>query len=275
MKCNKAKILLSAALDGELSRGEALALERHLAACNACAVEKAEYSALRETMVLWADEEPSAWLAENFAYKLSQLRERGHAVPRRPRWIFGTAAAGLATAFLAFALLMHSHIQPPIQQRIEKPTVTHTAPPVEAPVVKPAPTPIPKIVTAKAPSHTGRAVARAVRPTHKAATPKAYQPVRTNAETPSVPAVYAGAPTSRNNPKPTQPDLVVTPRITIAAADRGTVESRVSDNFGHAGLAMNETVERVRGNFQKAVDLLVSNAPTPVDSMHSDGGNAQ
>ena len=93
MKCKKAKILLSVSMDGELSKREAVALERHLSACEACARDEAQFAEVREVMGLWADEEPSAWLAESFAYKLGDLkREPRRLRPRR--WALGTATAG-------------------------------------------------------------------------------------------------------------------------------------------------------------------------------------
>jgi anti-sigma factor RsiW len=47
MKCDRARGLLSAALDGELEPAESEALDRHLAGCPACAAERDRLSAVR------------------------------------------------------------------------------------------------------------------------------------------------------------------------------------------------------------------------------------
>ena len=59
MKCSKARILLSAMIDGEVSSRERFLLKQHLAACPRCKEEMGDLRALRAFMSLWPEEEPS------------------------------------------------------------------------------------------------------------------------------------------------------------------------------------------------------------------------
>ena len=274
MRCKKARILLSALLDGELTRSEELALERHMSACAVCAREKAQLSALRDSMTLWADGEPSAWLAENFAHKLRRLAEEGAAARpaaiRARRRTFGTAAAGFAAVLVAIGLLLHSQIwQPAVRDVAQHPALTGpSAPPHGAPTeaAKPSGAPAPiKVMPveqrpAPAPAVQSAPVHVGARPTKR---PHA-RPVHRPAEFVSPPAV----------PTPEEERLVVERIATAGAAQRAAVV-KVTDNLGEAGLAMNESIERVRGTLRKAADLLVSEFPMPAeDSTDANGGNA-
>lgn len=249
MRCKKAKIMISAALDGELRQRERLVLERHLASCETCAVEKAELSALRDTMLLWADETPSEWLAESFAHKLRQLREQP-ARERRPRWVFGTAAAGLATATLVLIFFLQSQIQPPTPiSPPEQPTAVNTQPVIQpaqpkiiADDLNPAPLPKPEHIAAQP-----KRVAHIMRPT------RYVQPASRNT-----------TPASRH---------VISESVVVARVAEAEPMSAVTDRLGEAGLAVNSNIERVRGTLRKAADLMVAQRTEPIGLTSSNGGN--
>lgn len=256
MKCKEIKILLSASIDGELTASEEFALDQHVSSCAECARDKAQFARLGELMPLWADAEPSPWLAEKFSYKLAKLQECGpERVPkRRVRWgTLSAATAGLAAAVLMIGLLIHSNVpqapmqvkgQPPtkaIQPRLETTRMTGN-------LSVPEPIPTQRI------RHRGiksmvRHIPRANRP----------QPEASIAAMPSRPSEPMAAAT-RDYPLP---------EGAIAMVARSTI----SENLGEASLAMNDTIERVRGNLQKSVDLMISQPPVPVtDSTHTNGG---
>ena len=241
MRCKKARIMLSAALDGELLRRQQAALERHISSCEACAGERASLSALRNTMSLWADEAPSEWLAEAFAYKLRQLQERPVRV-RRTGWILGTAGAGLAAAMLALVFLLHSQVQPPAPINAPEHVAVAKTQPVKQPaspkiVIKPVP--VVEKSPASKPVHVARPIVNAyVRPTRRVEL------------------------TSRS-----------TTPVVMASVTQGEATSPVTDNLGEAGLAMNGTIERVRGTLRKAADLMAAQYAEPAGVNNLNGGN--
>jgi len=252
MKCKKAKILISAALDGEISRKETLALGRHVSLCADCAREKVELADLRVSMSSWADESPSEWLAQSFACKLADLTEEKRAVEPKPRWrfgVFGPAAAGLAMAALLIVMVFHN--------RASLPTPTES--PKRGPV----------IVAPDHPKKTGGQIVQVESagggrgriqasdhhgPRHIALAPKNppfVQPVPPPSTGPGAGAIADEIPVSGVAPS--------------AAADE------VKFNLGEAGIAMNESMEKLRGALQEAVDLVVSKPPMP--AVEPIGGN--
>ena len=258
MKCKEARILLSAGVDGELTQSEELALEQHVTSCAGCAKDKAEFAGLSGAMPLWADAEPSPWLAEKFAYKLAELREAGteRAPGKRLRWgTLSAATAGVAAAVLVIGLLIHGNVPPaPMQATIKSPTK----------VVQPATQPADNTLVAEnnpvkppaAPAieHGGQKTALYyATPVHH---PKSQPPVNV--------AVL---------PTPRAPEPAADYNRASAEAVTAAAKSMVSENLGEASLAMNDTIERVRGNLQKSVDLMISRPPVPVtDSTHTNGG---
>lgn len=266
MKCKEAKILLSAAIDGELSPNEELALGKHVTSCAGCAKDKAEFVRLSETMPLWAEEETSPWLAEKFSCKLAELQEAGSVRPPQRRYRWGTlsaATAGLAAAVLAIGLLIHSSVPPanesPMQAKVKPPT--KIVQPVQQPdsaadtlVADNAVKPPPPVVR-----NTGGRRNLGLR--HVATASKDRPKPLVNA---------APAPTPPSAPEPASVNLAYADSTRAAAM---VASSTISENLGEASLAMNDTIERVRGNLQKSVDLIVSQPPVPeTDSTHSDGG---
>ena len=257
MKCKEAKILLSAGVDGELTPSEELALERHVTSCAGCAKDKVEFARLSGAMPLWADAEPSPWLAEKFAYKLAELQEyqTERAPGKRLRWVtLSAATAGLTAAVLVIGLLIHSNV-PPAKEAPMQATVKP-----QTKVVQPMPAD--KIVVAQ--NNPVKPPAQAVR--HRVRKP-ALRYVA-NKPKPEKPVVIASLPTPPLAPAGSGAyDAESNRAVTLIA------KSTVSENLGEASLAMNDTIERVRGNLQKSVDIMVSQPPVPVtDSTHTNGG---
>jgi len=276
MKCKKAKILVSASLDGELSRREQIALQRHLSTCAGCAEEKARLSALRDAMSLWADEEPSERLAESFARGLQDL-QREKLVRRggpAARWLLGTAAAGAATALIMVGFLLHGLL---VQQvRLPAPTgVVKPPAATERPAgSQPAPR-VPQIgvsETASKPPVTGSKPGQVSSPPVRERAPAR----RYYANRPSSHGHRPGGLASRHPTSMAEAQQIVAAKMAAAGIAQDTATTQVTDDLGEAGLAMNETIERVRGNLQKTVDLIVSAFPAPADdTLNSNGGSAQ
>ena len=257
MKCKEAKILLSASIDGELTPSEELVLEQHVSSCAMCAKDKAEFMRVSEVMPLWADAEPSPWLAEKFACKLAELQ--GYRTERMPRkgfrWgIASAATAGFAAAVLVIGLLIHSNVpQAPMQAKVTPPTTK---------VIAPAPNPEPKTLVAD----------------NNTVTPPV--PVTTTPRHVKTPALHYTAPVHRPQPETNIAAIPPTPTPSSEGGVSGptvamavVAKSVITENLGEASLAMNDTIERVRGNLQKSVDLMVSQPPVPVtDSTHTNGG---
>lgn len=286
MKCNEAKILLSAELDGELSPSEELALTGHLAKCAACAQEKASLSSLRGTMSLWADEEPSEWLAQSFSYKLKDLMgeckaEAPKTAPRRRWGILGPATAGLLTALFLVIVLLHNQPQPttghpgvgpkaPVVASTHPTKASHSIP-HSAPIVATLPHTASGAIKrgpARATIHHGVRIAW-----HAAPRYRTHETIIAVKPTPAADI----APTVQPNSMPDATDAgIAAPpaAITIVGRMKPSGEDKLKDNIGEAGLAMNENVEKLRGKLQEAVDLLVSKPPMPVKtSTNSDGGS--
>lgn len=293
MKCSKAKELLSVELDGELTPGEELALTRHLAKCTECMQEKAELSALRGEMSLWADEEPSEWLAQSFSFKLKEIMSEDQAkAPKPVRWrwnVFGPATAGVVTAALLGIMLLHNQQPVEIHKATPKPPVVATTPSADKSDAKPtqptqpvvAENPKPETAQIKTTQPHPKPIIVRQKPRYVAAhpiTPKPH-PVTVAAQPTPPPAPaksiagpnvgvgdasgqYANLP-SRGGATPyVQPKAIA--EVTIVGGTKRTDEQAVKDNIGEAGLAMNENVEKLRGKLQEAVDLLVSKPPMPV-----------
>ncbi len=302
MKCSKAKELLSAELDGELSSGEELALTRHLAKCAACTQEKAELSSLRGTMSLWADEEPSEWLAQSFSYKLKDIMNEGKVQapkPVRRRWsIFGPATAGVVTAMLLVVIALHNQQQPlktpeiPVKapvasnpQPVDKPHVKQSQPAIAA---NSDTAPAPKMTPYTAPN-TGATRRSYHQPAVHVVRPQTHLDTVATVPAPAPPAVTKSIqPEAMTESRGDQfPDLMsrgaATPytapkavtEVTIVGSSKPSGEETVKDNIGEAGLAMNENVEKLRGKLQEAVDLLVSKPPMPVKTTTDPNGGSQ
>lgn len=273
MRCKRARIMISASIDGGLSRREESAVERHLSRCAACAREKAELTHLQDAMALWADEEPSAWLAENFAHRMkAQQEKRQPAAVRRPRWLVGTAAAGLATALLAFAILVTYQLQaPPVQPTkttLETPAATQPAaemakPPTTQPAVKPAPDASPSV--ARPDGDKGTWTRLTGGENARPRPPVVSRPPRS-------PKRGTGSLISRGTPAPAEAERIVLKNIAAAGFANERATHAVTDELGEAELAVNESIERVRGTLRRAVDVLMASyaAPAIEDSETTD-----
>ena len=250
MRCKKAKILISAALDGELSAKEGLALERHMCLCAECAREKTELAGLRATMSSWSDESPSERLAGRFALGLQRIMQEKRAAEPKPKWRFGVlgpAAAGLAVAALLIVMLVHNRAPLPTPTVVVKPRVVTTAPDHQKQIAQGNETTGPP-GRMHASDHQGR---RRIHVAGAREKPPVTTPAAPPSTGPGAGAIIAETPVSGVAPS--------------AAADQ------VKYNLGEAGIAMNETMEKLRGTLQEAVDLVVSKPPVPV--VEPTGGN--
>ena len=261
MKCKDAKVLLSAAIDDELTQGEQLALEQHVSSCAGCAKEKSDFARLKDTMPLWADAEPSPWLAEKFAYKLAELQEAGSACEPRKRLRWGTlsaATAGLAAAVLAVGLLIHGNVPPVREAAPTKPRIEQTT--------KVAPPPGPKNNITVAGNNPVTLPTHVVSGTHHERRSAVHYTAPVHRQAPQPKTVVAKLPPT---PEPVEGSAYAASAGAVTLVAKNTI----SENLGEASLAMNDTIERVRGNLQKSVDLMVSQPPVPVtDSTHTSGG---
>ena len=108
MKCKSIRVLISAAMDGEITEREALALEAHLAQCRECRLERDSLSRVRKALTAWETPEPDEALAEAFAARLrreQESRAKGLRALIFPRlgaygWATAVAAAILAAAYI-------------------------------------------------------------------------------------------------------------------------------------------------------------------------------
>jgi anti-sigma factor RsiW len=114
MKCDRARGLLSAALDGELEPAESEALDRHLAACPACAAERGRLAAVRTAFRTLTPAAPPRDLAGAVMERIraGEAGEPGRPAPvpvpttvRRRRAARLAAALALLTAGLGAAWL--------------------------------------------------------------------------------------------------------------------------------------------------------------------------
>ena len=280
MRCSKVKILISASLDGELSRRNQLALERHLTSCAECAREKAEFAGLRDVMSLWPDEEPSEWLAANFSQKLEQFQhERLVMKPGRPRWVFGMVATGAAAVLIMVGFMLHMMLDKPSSQHspnMPRMVAKHNTKanstskqvddremannPVK--VVKPEP------VVKKSPVVVNNMGPRTI--VHKPA--QRYTRV---ASADIGDSSYSTRPPGWHDNLASRKSINTDEmRLAMAVASEGAPVSRVADRLDEAGVVMNESVERVRGTLQRAVDLAVSGTPsTGKSELDNNGGS--
>ena len=278
MKCKNAMILISASMDGELSQREERRLREHVCRCAECATEQAQVSNLRDVMAVWADEDPSDWLAQNFACRLEDEMARKPA--RRVRVqkrVLGTALAGFATALLAFGILLHNQLAPvqPIPpapaanvQPAHEPTgddgataVKPNADQPDKPGVTVPPTRIPgRTDTARPPK---RLVA------HPTAPPSGGAPAVDTTDANPGPAPPPGRVAAIGSNRNTRPNLsdrgsgrdaevkrMVMRNVMLASHTEGNAESTIADHVARADLSMNRSVEEVRGVIRKAVDVL-------------------
>ncbi len=239
-------------MDGELSERDERILNEHLARCADCAAEQATAGNLREVMAAWADDEPSDWLAQSFAYKLQDEMARDAEPVRRPARLIGTAVAGAAVALLAFGVIMHSQLLPdqPVapkpQPRVETSAPDRTSPDAVAP--QPARPEKPVISAPARPKPRAVAVRTPVKP-------RVYQRARTVSPRPRTPVLASrGADQSDAEIK-----RKVMRHIMLASAAEGDAESAVADRLARADMAMNGSIEEVRGVLRKAVDVLAVN----------------
>lgn len=243
-------------MDGELSERDERILNEHLARCPECASAHASAGKLREVMAAWADDEPSDWLAQSFAYKLQDEMARAVKPARRPARLIGTAVAGLATALVAFGIILHSQlvpdqtVAPKPQPGIETAAPDGAPPDVAVPPETARPEP-PSITAPPKPKPPVTAVRTPVRP-------KVYQRARTASPRPRT-AVLASRGADQSD---AEIKRKVMRHIMLASAAEGDAESAVADRISSAELAMNGSIEELRGVLRKAVDVLaVTDAP--------------
>jgi len=286
MKCSKVKILISVSLDGELSRRDQLALDRHLASCVECAQEKSEFAGLRDVMSCWPDEEPSEWLAANFSQKLEQFQhERLVMKPGRPRWVFGMVATGAAAALIMVGFMLHMMINKPLSQH------SPNTPPMVAkhnteanPISKQvdgtriANNPV-KVVKPEPVVKKNPVVAKNVVPrifVHKPAQRYRYTRVASadigdTSYSVRPPGLHDNLASRKGMNTGINTDEM---RLAMSVASERAPVSKVKDNLNEAGVVMNESVERVRGTLQRAVDLAVSGTPSAGKSeLNNNGGS--
>jgi len=262
MRCKQARILISAALDGELLSREESALSRHMASCAACAREREELIAVCRVMETWKDEEPSALLAQRFSYQLCKLQtEVASPKVRRSGWLFGTAAASLVTAALAIVLVLHSHVVPSgpgdatstpraTTIRKEQPLVTKMP---STPVSKPT-SPAPAVTTAK------EETPEIAKDTSIAASAAETTPARraTYAPRSVFRASYAYRLSSRSyNLEERRARRALVEKMLKAAKDsKGDATKELVNHLDNAGSTVDESYERIRGVLCKTADTL-------------------
>jgi hypothetical protein len=108
MKCKNAKILISAAADGELSQRESLALDEHLASCAECRREQKAVRGVRRALTTWEPSEPAESLTDAFMLRLSRERE-AEAHSWRTLFFSRLPATGLASA-ATFVILVAVYV---------------------------------------------------------------------------------------------------------------------------------------------------------------------
>ena len=265
MKCARARILISAAQDGELSPKEQAVLDRHVSQCAECAREKAAVAELHGSMAMWTDAEPSEWLAQSFSYKLGQLMDEKRTAQAAPRRRFGIFApvAGFAAVALLIVMLLHNRAPipttPPKQSRVVATGHGQT----EIPAVDTAG------MTAKPPANQGNkrihgennTVRHRTRwhpnPTHVAVAPQPH-PAPRPAPEPGTASSGAG---------------VIADEAAVSGVAPSAAADEIKYNIGEAGIAMNESMERLRGTLQEACDLVVAKPPVPMRDDQPAGGN--
>lgn len=273
MNCKRIRLLISAAVDGELSEREHAILDKHLASCESCRAQQIGFTELREALALWPDEEPSPWLVENFAYKLAQQKEAEVQQPRsRRRWMFGTAVAGVATALLLGGFFLTHRLSTPEVWKEQKPSyiTSPMKPPVKTTITtgtetgrlasKPVAT-VPSAVTFEKTKRVASEHVGAQEMTeHRDQKParwlkKESRVIRTAHQT----KVTASAPAMAHAPDTGEPTTQTRELLNmIAAAEESRKETPafVVASLGETGLAMNEAMEIIRGTLRKVVDQL-------------------
>jgi mycothiol system anti-sigma-R factor len=117
MDCTDSRSHLHPYLDGELDLERALALERHLAACNACREIFARQSALRAGIrELAAYHRAPARLAERIRSRIAARP------PRMTRWLQLGAAAAAGAVLSWIAAIQYA--APPVDERIAEQVIT-------------------------------------------------------------------------------------------------------------------------------------------------------
>jgi len=259
------------AVDGELSPREKEELKRHVAICPDCAKERAEVRALRSVMPVWTDEEPSPWLAQNFSYRLRQEMSKPTPVPVQPKrawWLPGTAIAAVAAVLVGITLLAHNPTAP-------KPTTVALGPAHIQPVeVAPKPESEPAVekpATVAAPIHHHRIAHKYAQPRLVASLPDTKPvPEPSLAAADLIGPVQPEKPIDMTAPSPKRPVAdeakEIATKMVVAQATQGNATDKVASSLGEAGLTMNETMERLRGSLQKAVDALHSQSKSSEQS---------
>ncbi|MCL6520364.1 MAG: zf-HC2 domain-containing protein [Armatimonadetes bacterium] len=256
MRCKKARILASAAIDGELSEREKRLLEQHFAECPACREEHTTLVALRKTMALWEDKEPSPWLAENFAHKLERFMA-GQECPatRKPHWAIGVATAGLVATLLAFGFFLTSRPEPPsepLSHPDKRPAIVQAT---KTPAKPETANSLKGQNHAATKSHPVQATVLNTREgkQHK---PKVAQTIiaKRSPHPTLAEGLQSKAADKIAEEKPSEAEIL----HSIVAAQKSHEEASVvvASNLGVTGMTMNETLEILRGTLQKTADIL-------------------
>jgi anti-sigma factor RsiW len=148
MRCDDARLLISARLDGESKEASDAPLEAHLAACSACQQEQAALTGTVRWLRTLPESEPPAALRGRIAMALLEEERRAQrriwtwawlARPQTAGWAWG-ATAGAMLAAVALVTVhggghgVHTARAP---QHVAAPTVSVAVAPSAPPVVKP------------------------------------------------------------------------------------------------------------------------------------------
>ena len=160
MNCNKARLAITAEIDGEITATEMAALRAHLAACPECRGERDSLRALRQTLAVWDRPEPSDTIGEAFARRLhreQESRERGwRALPlRMPVYVLAPAAAAAIMILVYIGLAqkppaVDTKPAPQVVRQLPEPFKTPETTPAEekaATTAVPTPRPAPAVKT--------------------------------------------------------------------------------------------------------------------------------
>ena len=296
MNCRKAEILISASLDGELTDKELLRLRRHIASCTACAHQQASLPEVVSAMHVWEDAEPSAWLAQSFAYKLREMEGAPQtAKPRRSWWLLGSAAAGLVTTALAFLVLTYYQpgpsdydISPSPAQHINAPTKpAQSAPAVSEPVVPAKPE---TAALSQQPAVESESQAAVVPQQHERSIHANYAPKhkyglaysRSNSRqrlgrNRRVQLSSRGYSNRRRRAEEERArEFLMSTLLKTGMTTKGPRSSMVTGNLSNAGADVDYTIERIRGALRKAADVIQEDTPSapekPLVDMHEGKG---
>lgn len=273
---------MSASLDGELTQKEKQVLDTHLSICAECACEYKALSGLRIAMSAWQDEEPSEWMAHRFAYKLREFTSESKAASgRKPRWVFGRAAAGVA-AVVMLGLFIYSRTVELQKVPLKILSANRTAlltPGSSAVGLKTVP---PTVQSAGAPNSAtssgapimtanakpaGDYTPRTAKPAYKKTIRYAAQGYGRNhrqrrySRQPVKPVLVAYAPRDNfgtSDLASRHAEQIIMQKMDVARSVEGETNAIVTNHLDEANLKMNETFERVRGTLRVAADLLSS-----------------